>query len=416
MALDEKQRQKKLARKLANRKAKLAERKSKSTMGDGRFPLQAARFPIHECLVPEDLFDAGIGHVVLSRALPTGDVAIAAFLVDVYCLGVKDAFHRVVSPKEYAFYRSQIEGQTRYEQVHPSCLRKLVEGAVRYARDLGFAPHADYAGAAKLFGDIDAAACPVRYTYGKDGQPFYVGGPYESAAQSRRILETLARKLGAEEVRFMTAPGAPEPYPAPPASPQIALLGYSITDEPMLEPAYERLPEPVKKQLEDLYYQAQEQPKQAIAILLPLIEQYPDLPKLYNFLSVAYQMLGDRDNARRILDETLERFPDYLFGRISYANDCLERGELDKVSEIFEGKFELKLLYPEREVFHLSEVLNFNTLMARYFLAKGDRTQAEIRYKLLRQLDPEHPHTRLVGQLLARSRLGEWIRKKLPRR
>jgi hypothetical protein len=127
-------------------------------------------------------------------------------------------------------------------------------------------------------------------------------------------------------------------------------------------------------------------------------------------------MLGDRDNARKVLDETLERFPDYLFGRISYANDCLERGELDKVSEIFEGKFELKLLYPERECFHISEVMNFNTLMARYDLARGDRAQAEIRYKLLHQLDPEHPHTRLVGQALARSRLSEWIGKILPRR
>jgi tetratricopeptide (TPR) repeat protein len=171
----------------------------------------------------------------------------------------------------------------------------------------------------------------------------------------------------------------------------------------MHEPAYEGLPEPVKEQINELYHQAQQQPKQAIAILLPLIEQYPDLPKLYNFLHVAYQVLGDRANARRIVEETIERFPDYLFGRIGYANDCLERGELDKVSEIFEGKFELKLLYPEREVFHLSEVMNFNTLVARYYLAKGDRTQAEIRYKLLRQLDPEHPHTRLVGQLLAQS-------------
>ena len=54
----------------------------------------------------------------------------------------------------------------------------------------------------------------------------------------------------------------------------------------------------------------------------------------------------------------LKRFPDYLFGRLAYARDCLERGDLDKVSEIFEGKFDLKLLYPDRERFHVSEVLN----------------------------------------------------------
>jgi hypothetical protein len=60
MALDEKQRQKKQARKQANRRAKLAEQKLKSVGGGGYFPLLAARFPIHECRVPEDWFDTSI--------------------------------------------------------------------------------------------------------------------------------------------------------------------------------------------------------------------------------------------------------------------------------------------------------------------------------------------------------------------
>ena len=50
-----------------------------------------------------------------------------------YCLGVKNALYRVLSPTEYAYYRQQIEAQTPLERVHPSCLRKLVEGAVQYA-------------------------------------------------------------------------------------------------------------------------------------------------------------------------------------------------------------------------------------------------------------------------------------------
>ena len=94
-------------------------------------------------------------------------------------------------------------------------------------------------------------------------------------------------------------------------------------------------------------------------LLKPLIEQYPNAPQLYNYLHTAYQKLGDRSNAQRVLQETLERFPDYLFGRIAYATDCLQRGEAEKVPEIFEGKYELKLLYPGRERFHISEALVF---------------------------------------------------------
>lgn len=184
MALDEKRRQKKLAKKAAERKARQA---SKSSSARTDSAALAAQFPIGDCLVPTSLFEEGIGHVVLTRALPGGDVAVAGFLVDTYCLGVKNALYRVFSSTEFEFYRRQIEQHTPLESIHPSCLRKLVEGAVRYARDLGFQPHSDYARAARLFGDIDAAACPVRYSYGKDGKPFYINGPNETFAQSRKF-------------------------------------------------------------------------------------------------------------------------------------------------------------------------------------------------------------------------------------
>jgi hypothetical protein len=209
MALDEKRRQKKLAKKSAKRKAERADKRIKTSIGGGYSPIQAAHFPIHDCRVPENLFEIGIGNVMLTRSLPNGDLALAAFLLDVYCLGVKNAFYRIVSAESYALHLAELGEHGRLDPVHPSCLRKLVEGAAEYARDLGFAPHPDYARAAKLFGNIDPAACPVTYTYGKDGKPLYISGPRETPAQSRRILDTLARRLGSEGFHFMAEAGTP---------------------------------------------------------------------------------------------------------------------------------------------------------------------------------------------------------------
>lgn len=409
MAIDERRRQKKLAKKAAERKVRQAERKSLST---GSSATLAARFPIGDCLTPTNLFEEGIGTVVLTRSLPSGEIAVAGFLVDSYCLGVKNALYRVLSPTEYDYYRQQIEAQTPLERVHPSCLRKLVEGAVQYARDLGFPPHSDYARAAQLFGDIDAAACPVRYTYGKDGRPFYVNGPYESAAQSRKILDTLARRLGPDGFHYMTALGGPEPFAAARASDQAAqLISYEISDEPLGGTAYDRLPKSVKDELKKLYYLLRQKPGEAVSLLLPLIERYSHVPQIYNYLHSAYQLLHDQANAQRVLDEMLDRFPDYLFGRIARARDCLERGDLDKVSEIFEGKFDLKLLYPERERFHTSEVLNFGAIMARYFHDRGERDRAEMYYNVLQQIDPKHETTRVTDRLLHPSPIAAWLRK-----
>lgn len=409
MASDERQRQKKLAKKAAERKARQAERKSLSTGGSAAV---AARFPIGDCLVPTSLFKEGIGHVMLTRLLPHGEIAVAGFLVDTYCLGIKNALYRVISPAEYDYYRRQIEAYTPLERVHPSCLRKLVEGAVRYARDLGFPPHPDYARAAQLFGDIDAAACPVRYAYGKDGQPFYVSGPNESTAQSRKIIDTLARRLGPDGFHYMTALGGPEPTAAARTPGQaVQMTSYEISDEPLRDTALARLPQSVKDEVDRVYYLLRQKPKEAVSLLLPLIERYPQVPQLYNYLYSAYQLLADQANAQRTLDEMLERFPDYLFGRIAYARNCLERGELDKVSEIFEGKFDLKLLYPDRERFHTSEVLGFGAAMAWYFHARGESNQAEMYYNLLQQIDPNDEKTQFVKRLLHPSPIAAWLRK-----
>lgn len=412
MALDEKRRQKKLAKKLANRKAKQAARKPLVSGGSYYSPLQAAHFPVADCLVPTDLFQDGIGNVVLTRQLPNEQLAIAAFLLDVYCLGVKDAFYRVIAKQDYDYYRQQLGGDS-LERVHPSCLRKLVEGAVQYARELGLAPDRDYAAAAQLFGNIEATACPVRYTYGgRDGKPLYIGGPNDSPARLHKIVDTLTRKLGPEGFHFVGAIGTGEGNSTAPVTggSPMTLINYEITAEPVTDTTYAQLPESVMGQLEKLYHTLQKKPKEVIATLLPLIAQYPDAPMLYNYLYNAYLVLDDYTNAGRIIEETRQRFPDYLFGRIAYANYCLQRGDIEKIPEIFDGKYDLKLLYPNRNRFHISEAINFYTVMAQYFHARGERARAETYYNLLRQISPEHPHTKLVKSWLYPSRLRQWLR------
>jgi tetratricopeptide (TPR) repeat protein len=411
MTLNERRWQEKLARK---RKAQ-ANRKPSPPRSGPPSPAQAAQRPIHDSLIAKGLFEEGIGLVGLARALPDGDVALAAFLVDVYCLGVKNAFYRVVSPAEWAEFLERSE----LEKIHPSCLRKLVEGAVAYARDLGLPPHADYARAAQLFGTIEAAACPVRYTYGHNGKPFYVSGPNDSPAQSKRMVNMLTRRLGANGFHFMTATDIPAAAAttADQNADRVAAWSYEITRDPIPEPEFEQLPDEVQARINELHDEIQQaKPRRAVPALRALIEQHPDVPTPYNFLYVAHCKLGEHAEATRVLQQTRERFPDYLFGHISLANECLMRGETEKVDEIFGGKFDLKLLYPDRVRFHITEALAFQAIVARYYHALGDREQAQRYYDLMRQIDPASPMTRDVERRLHSSRLGTWLRNSLRRR
>ena len=212
MALDARKRQQKLAKKAAKRKALVTTKKSLAEVGGvvshGRQALPAASALIHECLIPDRLFEIGIGNVIVSRKMPNGFIGAVFFLVDVFCLGIKDAFYDVLSPAEYDHRLSGLQHET-FRAIPPPCARKLVEAAEAYARDLGFAPHADYQRARQIFGDLDATACPTHYVFGQDGKPFFVSGPYDTPAKCRRIIDILTRRCGPEGFHFMVPGGEP---------------------------------------------------------------------------------------------------------------------------------------------------------------------------------------------------------------
>jgi hypothetical protein len=138
-----------------------------------------------------------MSNVLVSRRLPSGNVAFAVFLVDVYCLGVKDVFFNVASRTQYD---AKMYGKmfTEYEPVElkPEAARKLIEGAVEYARGLGLPPHPDYRKAAAIFGGIDASSCTDSFSYGKDGKPLFIAGPYDSPERCIQILDTVAAHCG----------------------------------------------------------------------------------------------------------------------------------------------------------------------------------------------------------------------------
>jgi hypothetical protein len=204
MVIDERRRQKKLARKAAKRKKAMVGKRME-TFGKGDLVTFAAGMPIHECLIPRVLFDQGIGNVVISRRMPNGDIAVGFFLVDIYCLGVKNCFFTLMPPGVYAQRIDQFVQEEGAEHAEPACTVKLIKDAVAYAESLGFHPHRGYFVAKGIFGSIDPTTCPKEFEFGKDGKPFYISGPHETQSDSERIITTLMRKLGPGGFDYMMA-------------------------------------------------------------------------------------------------------------------------------------------------------------------------------------------------------------------
>lgn len=215
MALSQRKWQKKVEKRNAKQKAKKKELARRDREDPAIRFARAATAPILHSAVSMNLWEQGIGYVLLSRQMAGGNVASALFLVDVYCQGVKDALYRI-SPLDA--YQSLIYNKIHYElgfvNLPPESGRKLVEGAVDFALKCGLEPHPDYVLAWSLFGDIDPSLSTDQFVYGKNGKPLFVPGPYDSPQKCGRIMDLLMKNRGPGDFDYLVplmGPGESEP-------------------------------------------------------------------------------------------------------------------------------------------------------------------------------------------------------------
>ena len=74
--------------------------------------------------------------------------------------------------------------------------------------------------------------------------------------------------------------------------------------------------------------------------------------------------------------------------------------------EIFDNKFDLKLMYPRRDVFHISEFVAFAAVVIEYFARAGEWEPANSLYDALKQVAPDHPATKHAKAVLMRTVLS----------
>ena len=165
---------------------------------------QARSYPIENCWVQEDWQESGLAVVCVARRQPDGNIVFGVYMVDCYCLGVKDAyfnvdilpsvFQREFLPKIFSSAGTPID-------LSPDLAHEIVYGAVEYAKQFGFRPHADFKRAQLVLDPPEAHPRTGAVTFGKDGKPFYVSGPHDNVDA---IMRQLARATGEGNFHFMT--------------------------------------------------------------------------------------------------------------------------------------------------------------------------------------------------------------------
>ena len=129
------------AAKAARRKKLLAERR-KIAIAEKQLPRaermrRMAAAPIHSCLVSDALFEIGNGNLILVRRAADGGMAMAAFMLDVYCVGVKDVTLRQDDSREIERVIAVLGDVQPLIEIDPGRARKLLRDLVSWARSIG---------------------------------------------------------------------------------------------------------------------------------------------------------------------------------------------------------------------------------------------------------------------------------------
>jgi hypothetical protein len=136
----------------------------------------------------------GLCTVLVAFAKGRDRVNACAYLVDQHCLGVKT----VIGPRQLdraglAEFRQQLFSgfESGDVPVPLDLAQQMVHGGIEYAHGLGFEPAEDFAGAAAEH--LGPRQGPSAITFGRNGRPHFVAGPYDDA---ETILGTLKRVVG----------------------------------------------------------------------------------------------------------------------------------------------------------------------------------------------------------------------------
>lgn len=158
----------------------------------------------YEAYIGKSWQEHGLAQVLVVRRRGNSSADAGFFLVDVWCLGVKDAFADTdLLESELEDYIAERLPEATSEPIHPTCAKKLIEGAVAYAERFGFAPHRDFRKARRVLSGIDAALCPTDFTFGRDGRPCFVRGPHDSEERLERVLAILEARCGEDGYDFV---------------------------------------------------------------------------------------------------------------------------------------------------------------------------------------------------------------------
>lgn len=158
---------------------------------------KARSLPIQECWINSKWKEDGLAHTLVARIHSNGNLTVGMFLVDLKCLGVKDAMYFFnMDIGEYQELLTEMKDNMPMESIDYKLIHNIVFAGIEYAEDLGFETHKDFRIAEYILDEDTDDIEWMDIECGVQGKPYYIRGPFESDLQAAQIIAQLVKTVG----------------------------------------------------------------------------------------------------------------------------------------------------------------------------------------------------------------------------
>lgn len=400
---------------------------------------RARLLPIGKCYINEGWAESGFASIVVSRNHINGNFTFAVYLVDLYCLGVKDTFYDFNVNIEFTELLNKLKKEQNIEEIDYTLAHNIIYGGVEYAEDIGFKPHKDFEISRYVLEEDDEHIELIDIQFGLDGKPAIVIGKEKHPAN---IIATLERTVGKgnyiiiteedEENISKTEDWGKNDDDMDEDDDELDkedFFDYTSEDiTAVLEQRKEASPrnfarivfslyqdQKPKKEVEEMFSiiekvdewevveewetddptfadeknesvfnliaeKVHNNPEATIPEIKEKIDENPGEYYFYNLLAVAYSMLDDTEKEREVVISTYKKFPKKIMAFVNYVKIESRFNNDNALKKLIGNEFDFHHFFPHRNNLSFHELISLTASLLIYFSQVRHQSHKGIAY------------------------------------
>lgn len=371
-----------------------------NTSPESYIKTRARNLPIGKCYINESWKQRGFATIIVTRNHTNGNFTFGVYLVDTFCLGVKDSMYDFNSYEKYLDLLDKFDKQHPMIEIDYSLAHNIIYGSLKYAASLGFKPAKSFEISQNILEEADARIKSSKIKFGFKGKPaIFVG----TEKHPENIIATLERSVGKGNFIIITLEDLDDDeddddddeLTDEKASPEnIATMIFRLYEDACTEKEREEMykiideceamdvvkeddtddpsfvNEDRKLQYQLLYGKIEQNPVGAIPEIKTLIAENPDDYSFYSLLNVAYETLGDKAKAHETIVSAYKKFPQKITAFAGYIFVMSEQNNFDDLKKLIGSNFNFHQFFPNRQKISFNEMVSLTVALFLYF-SKG---------------------------------------------